>query len=105
MMNANIAPVVGAVAMRARRRILRQFTAAGATSPDSAINVEPRRPLERKYLRSLQSFGAVRETPDGRLYLDEELLADHTSRRRKRVLGIGTAAILMGAIVAGLTRV
>ena len=105
MMNANIAPVVGAVAMRARRRVLRQFKTMCASTPDTAISLDPRRPLERKYLRSLQSFGAVRETPDGRLYLDEALLAAHTSRRRKRVLGIGTAAILMGAIVAGLTRV
>jgi hypothetical protein len=90
--------------MWARKRVVQEFRAAGATAPESGIRLEPWRPLERKYLRSLKDFGAVRETGDGRLYLDEALLAEHTARRRKRVLGIATAAVLMGAILAGLTR-
>jgi hypothetical protein len=78
--------------------------AAGATAPESAVSLDPWRPLEKKYLRSLTAFGAVKEISDGRLYLNEQLLAEHTQRRRKRVLGIATAAVLMSAIVAGLTR-
>ncbi len=104
MMTTNIAPIVGAIAMKARRRVLREFQVVDANSAEAAISLEPRRPLEKKYLRSLQSYGAVKETADGRLYLDEALLADHTSLRRKRVLGIATATVLAVAIITGLTR-
>ena len=91
--------------MRARQRVLRELRLAGATAQESATSFDPWRPLEKKYLRSLQVFGAVKETDDGRFYLEEELLAEHSARRRKRVAGIATAAVLMGVIVAGLTRV
>ena len=104
MMAVNIGPGVGAAVIRARKRVLRERRAAGATTAETGVAFAPWRPLERKYLRSLKAFGAVKETADGRLYLDEELVAEHTQHRRKRVLKAGIAAVLMGAIVAGLAR-
>jgi hypothetical protein len=102
MVAANVAPVIGAVAMRARRRVLNHFREAGAYDPATAVSFRPRRPLERRYLNSLRGFGALQEPQPGVFYLDEEKVQEHTSRRRRRALTIIGSALAAGLIVAGL---
>ena len=93
---------VAAMVARARRDIVRHFTAAGATAPERAVAYDPDaagRPtrIRRRLFRRMTAFGAVREPRPGLFYLDEERLDAFRWSMRKRVVGI---LALAGAAVA-----
>jgi hypothetical protein len=98
------APMVAAAVAASRRRVLRAFREANAISPPSAIPFEPKRRLDRRYLRSLVDFGAAIETKPGVYYLDEEKAAEHTAKRRKRALTIVGTLLVLGAAAFGAAQ-
>jgi hypothetical protein len=97
---------VAAAAAAAQRRVIETFRISGATSPEAAITtpVMDRR-LQRKTLERLLRVGVVRETEDGRAWLDEPALAAYLRKRRTRALAViggvvGVAAVVLGIALA-----
>ncbi|CAN5491323.1 hypothetical protein BH09PSE4_BH09PSE4_23330 [soil metagenome] len=93
---------VAVMVAKARKRIVRHFTQADATTPERAVAFEPGpRRIEKRMFRRLLEFGAVVETKPGLFYLDADRLDDFRASLRRRVFGVlalGTAA--MAAVVA-----
>jgi hypothetical protein len=101
---ASPAPMIAAVTAAARRRVLRDFREADAHSAPSAIAFEPKRRLERRYFDSLLDFGALVEAKPGAYYLDEEKLAEHRTRGRKRVFKLLATVVVLGAAAFGASQ-
>ncbi len=101
---ASPAPMIAAATAAARRRVLRDFREAGAHSAESAIPFEPRRRLDRRYFDSLVDFGALIEAKPGTYFLDEEMLAEHSRKRRKRALTILGTVLVLGAAAFGVSQ-
>ncbi|HMJ94046.1 MAG TPA: hypothetical protein VK472_08105 [Allosphingosinicella sp.] len=98
------APIVAAAVAASRRRVLREFREANAISPPSAIPFEPKRRLDRRYFNSLVDFGAAIETRPRVYYLDEEKLAEHSAKRRKRAFTIMGTLLVLGAAAFGASQ-
>ena len=97
-MNAGV--IAGAAVARARKRIVRDFVKADATSPERAIPYEPDLwPVSHRMFRRMVSFGAIGEPLPGRYYLDAERLDDFRASMRKRAFAM---VLGVGAAVAGL---
>jgi len=95
---------IAAAAAAAQRRVIETFRISGATSPDAAVTLPtPDRRLERKVLERLLRVGAVRETEDGRAWLDEPVLAAYRRKRRTRALAMIGGVVAVGAIALGVT--
>lgn len=101
---ASPAPMVAAAVAAARRRVLREFREANAVSPPSAIAFEPKRRIDRRYFNSLVDYGAAIETKPGAYYLDEEKVAEHSAKRRKRALTIMGTLLVLGAAAFGAAQ-
>lgn len=96
--------MIAAAAARARKRIVRDFVAADATSSDRAMAYDPEdRPVSRRLFRRMVAHGAVQEPAPGRYYLDPDRLDDFRSATRRRALGMvaGTGALLAGLLALG----
>jgi hypothetical protein len=98
------APIVAAAVAASRRRVLREFREANAISAPSAIPFEPKRRLDRRYFNSLVDYGAAIETKPGVYYLDEEKVAKHSAKRRKRALTIMGTLLVLGAAAFGASQ-
>jgi hypothetical protein len=104
MIAASPAPMIAAATAAARRRVLRDFREAGAFSEPSAIPFEPKRRLDRRYFNSLVEYGALTEAKPGTYYLDEDKLAEHNAKRRKRVFTILGTVLVLGAAAFGASQ-
>jgi hypothetical protein len=99
-----MATAAAAVAAAAQRRVIETFTISGATSAEGAITMPaPDRRMERKILERLLAVGVVRETEDGRAWLDQEALAAYRRKRRTRALVLMGGVLALGAIALGVT--
>jgi len=95
---------IAAAAAAAQRRVIETFRISGATSPEAAIAPpEPDRRMERKTLERLLRVGAIRETEDGRAWLDEPALAAYLRKRRTRALALIGGVLGIAAIALGVT--
>jgi hypothetical protein len=95
---------IAAAAAAAQRRVIETFRISGATSPEAAVTLPtPDRRLERKVLERLLRVGAVRETQDGRAWLDEPVFAAYRRKRRTRALALIGGVLAVGAIALGVT--
>jgi len=95
---------IAAAAAAAQRRVVETFRISGATAPEAAVTLPtPDRRMERKVLERLLRVGAVRETEDGRAWLDEPVLAAYRRKRRTRALAVAGTALAIGAIALGVT--
>jgi hypothetical protein len=96
MVNGGVAGAIAAAAVASRRRkILRAFREAGATSPEGAVPEATLDTHGNLLFRRMVRSGVIVRLPDGRLYLDEAA-EDRTRRMRFRIL----AAILVVAVIA-----
>jgi hypothetical protein len=102
---ASTAPIVAAGVARARRRLLRAFREADATTPERAIGYTPQSRLEDRYFDSLVTCGGLVATDKGTFWLDESRVAEHTARRHKRAAMILGGVLAATAAVLGLTQV
>jgi hypothetical protein len=90
-----------AIIGRARRRVIRAFTEAGATSPEAAMTYEPASGIDERQFAKLRHIGAIITVLDGRQWLDRDVLALLDKKTRTRVgLGIG-AGLAVAAVGAG----
>jgi len=97
---------VAAAAAAARRRVIETFRIAGATRPEDAVTPPAfDRRMERRILERLVRAGAIRETGDGRSWLDEAALAAYRRKRRTRALALAGAMLGVAAIALGVSLV
>ena len=98
----NEAAAIAAVRMRSERRIVSTLRDAKAHSADQAAALPPGRLPARGALGSLIRSKAVRETDDGRYWLDEIDYKEHRELRRTRVFlslfGIAALLIIIGTV-------
>jgi hypothetical protein len=88
---------------RAEARIYRQLADAGAFADESAIQLSPIGPLERRRLQGLIHGGAVRLTANGRYFLDADGWSSYRRNRRRRALfAMSVVVALIGISVAVL---
>lgn len=85
--------IIAAVAAQ-RRKVLRAFEAAGATSPDAARTADDLKIRYRRRLRELVQAGVLRPVGEDRYYLDTAAREDWDRRRQR------TAVIALAAVVA-----
>jgi hypothetical protein len=97
--------LIAAAVVRARRDIAEALRGAGAVSPEAAVAFEPHGRLQRRMLERLAATGAVRTTPLGLYWLDEEKLAQEEAKRRRQALVFITAATAAAAAAAVATFV
>ena len=94
---AQLAPALAilvAVALRrAERRLVARLRAAGATSAERAIALEPLRAVSAFRLRRMARRGAVRRAAAGHYYLDEPGYAAYRQARRRRAMAVIGAAL------------
>ena len=101
MNGASAAPMIAAIVMRARRRIIAHLEEAGATAEDKAIAFAPQRQLERKALEFLLRKGLVVETRPGRYFVHADKAAEwHEGLHRRARIGIVTAVAAVAAAAA-----
>ena len=97
-----IAPVflflIIAVIAGQRRKVLRAFEAAGATSPDAARSADELKIRYRRRLRELVQAGVLRPVGEDRYYLDLAARAEW-DRRRQRTAVIALAVVLALSLV------
>ena len=87
---------------RARRAVIRHFTAHAATAPERAVAFDPAGRLERRLFGDMRSFGAIREAYPGRFYIEAERLAAFRASVRRRVVRV---ALMTGALAAGVVAI
>jgi hypothetical protein len=87
-----------------RRRLIRSFQRASATSPESAITPSLGSPIGRWWLKRLARDGVLRMTPDGAHWLEPGAWAVYRSNRRRAVtilIVIFTAVMLIAVLARG----
>lgn len=99
----NAAPIAAIAVSAARRRVAEPFLSAGAFSADRAIAVDPQRRLDSRMFDRMARQGILRETADGRWWMDEGAMrAARTRRVRLMALALALlAAIYVVLIVLG----
>jgi hypothetical protein len=99
------AAVMGAI-IAARERVFDTMRASGATQPDVAIERPDLHGEEARQWDELCDAGVIGQTPDGRYYLDEVLLAqtDRGRLRRLRVVLLVVPLLIIAAIIVVAIR-
>lgn len=105
-MASGAAAVIAAAVARARREIREYFEEAGAFSPTNAVQYEPPDRIHERQFELLVGRGIVRDSGDGRYWIDREAIRLEDERRAAAakfmfrivaivvVVAIGTIAIV-----------
>jgi hypothetical protein len=88
------------VSGRARRRIVRDFVAVGATSPDRAIVYAAE---DARTFRRLCGYGAIVDDGAGRYHLDAQKLHAFRSAVRRRAAAMAASAGVIASAAAAVT--
>jgi hypothetical protein len=80
------------------QRIVRKLKNAGATQPETAIELAPGNPVSRWRLSRLRDAGAVVAAPSGDVFLDLSAYRALRARRRRRALTM--VGVLLAVILA-----
>ena len=94
--------IVLAPILVSRRRLIRSFQRAGATSPESAITPCLGGPIGRWWLTRLVRDGVLQMTPDGAHWLEPGAWTVYRSIRRRRAVTVLIVAILSVMLIAVL---
>jgi len=95
-----LAPFLGGIAaflLTSRRRVIRFFEKAEATSEARAIALTPGPPLGAWWLQRLEHAGVIVRTPAGTRWLNGDVWKQYRAVRRRRALTI--VAVLMVLLV------
>ena len=95
-----LAPVFGATAallLVTRRRLIRSFEQADATSAARAIAVTPSPPLGAWWLKRLEQSGVIVSTAAGTRWLNHDAWESYRAVRRRR--GLSIVALLLGLLL------
>ncbi len=82
---------------RSRRRIVNDFVAAAATSPDRAILYAAE---DARTFRRLCAYGAIVDDGAGRYHLDARKLGAFRGAVRRRTAAIATSGVVASAAAA-----
>jgi hypothetical protein len=82
-----------------QNQYLRRFREAGAVSPDTALSLEQAGCRDSRMFRSLVRREVIRQTPEGKYYLDLKAAQAFRQARHERAL---TALVIVLAMVAVL---
>jgi Mn-dependent DtxR family transcriptional regulator len=96
-----LAPLLSAgsvLLLATRRRLIRTFEQAEATSASRAIHIQPRRPLGPWWLHKLQRHGVVIATPAGTYWLNQDGWRAYHAIRRRRGLLVVAVVLVLGAV-------
>ena len=90
-----------ATVSRARRRVIRHFTDAGATRPARAIAYEPATGIDERQFAKLAHLGVITETEPGIYWFDKAMLDEVEGKNRRNAgIAVGLAsAVAVGAFV------
>jgi len=97
--------VLAAPILITRRRLIRSFHRAGATSPESAFTPSLGSPIARWWLTRLARHGVLRSTLDGAYWLEPVAWAAYRSIRRRRAVTVFIVILLSMMLIALLKRV
>jgi hypothetical protein len=87
-----------------RRRLIRSFERAAATSPEAAITPSLGSPIRRWWLKRLAREGVLRSTSDGTHWLERGAWSTYRSVRRRRALVVFIVILLSMTLIALLNR-
>lgn len=99
---APLGMVAGMGLLASRRRLVRAFTRAGATSPETAIPPPPARLLGGWWRDRLQGAGVLAATDAGTWWLRQEAWLSYRAVRRRRAVSL--LAILLAIFAVLLVR-
>ncbi len=99
MMQGTSAPILGALAMRARRRIAAHFLVHHAIGADDAVPYVPERALERRQFERLRARGVIREAGAGCYWLDRAAYQQDIERTRRMLVPVVIVIALIAAAV------
>ncbi len=98
MSNGGAGAAIAVAVSAKRRRIVKAFRAAGATSRDRAVPESSLVIRGHMIFRRMKKSGVIVTLPDGRLYLDEAAL-ERSRRRRLAIVGIVLLVFAIGVAV------
>lgn len=90
-----------ATVARAKRRVIRHFTDAGATRPERAVAYEPDAGIDQRQFAKLIHLGVIEDTGTGLYWFDKPML-DQVEGRNRRNAGIAVglaSAVAVGAVM------
>ena len=99
MIASNVPVTIGALAVRARRRIRAHFFALHAVTAEEAVPFVPQRRIERTQFDRMRAKGIVREAGAGRYWFDLAAFQKDQDRTRAFLVPIIIVACLL---IAGL---
>lgn len=95
------AAVIAAVVARARRELADHFRQAGATGPDTPVDLPETHGVARRTLDRWLRTGVVREAPGGGYWLDEHAYRQSQQLQRRRVL-LAVAVVVFILLVTAI---
>ena len=93
------AAAVAAAVGRARREVREHFGEAGAFDPGKALSYEPPSYLHKRQLELLIGQGILRETGDGRYWIDPSAVMREAAERRS-ALKVLFVLVVLGILIA-----
>jgi hypothetical protein len=102
--------IIAAAVARARREIGEHFAEHEAYSPSRAVTYEPRSRIHQRQFEILVGRGVLKQTADGRYWLDRDAFRLEEERRRAaaimmlKIVLIGVALAILGAALITAAR-
>ncbi len=98
MIASSPAPAIGAMIVRARRRIADYFFVEHAVSADEAVPYVPQRRIERREFERMQARGVIRAAGDGMYWLDLVAYRAEADRRRRILVPVVIVVVVVAAV-------
>ena len=93
------APAIAAAIVRARRKIAAYFFVEHAISADEAVAYVPRGRIERTEFGRMRARGVIRETDQGKYWLDTAAFQADADRRRAILVPVVIVLAVAAAVV------
>ncbi|HEX8302046.1 hypothetical protein [Sphingomonas sp.] len=98
MIMGSPAPAIAAMVMRARRKIAGHFFVHHATSAEAAVAFVPQRPIMRRQFERMQARGIVRDSGNGKYWLDTAAYQADIDRRRRILVPVVIVLVVAAAV-------
>lgn len=96
---ASNTPVIAAMVMRARRKIVAHFFVHHAVSADEAVPYVPGSLIMRRQFEKLRGRGVIRDGAPGSFWIDTAAYQADNDRRHRRVAVIALVLALIAAAI------
>lgn len=98
-MASSAATVAAALVARARREVREHFEQRDAFDPEHAVSYDPPDRMHERQLEMFVGRGILRETGDGRYWIDRAAVRLE-DERRKAALKVALVLIAVGVVIA-----